>query len=250
MIVSGVINDLHIPFHDPHAISVALDIIEDYRCQNIYLNGDVVDFYNINSHGPKHPAVGTLLEDEISRTRIWLKDLRKRFKKQNIFYLFGNHEHRLERYILNNARALYGILQLETILDLKNLGIIGSPYNKAIQIQGADVWVQHSPPSYAKAGALTSLEKDVDRTTIYGCTHREQKATRTGKSGKEYYCYFNGWLGSTTLSAEHAEVFSYVKGHESWQQCLSIVTGHKGVGYVEQISIKGGRASCGGYIYG
>ena len=250
MKVSGVINDLHIPFHDPKAVALALDIIEDYRCQNIYLNGDVMDFYNVNMHGPSHPMVGTLLEDEISRTRIWLQELRKRFKKQRIIYLFGNHEDRLERYILKNARALYGVIKLDKLLMLEELGIDWTPYNDAVLIDGSDVWVQHSPPSYAKAGAMTSLERDVDRTTIYGCTHREQKATRTGKSGKEYYCYFNGWLGSTKLSNEHKKVFSYVKGHESWQQCLSIVTAHAGIGYVEQISIKGGKAACGGYLYG
>lgn len=250
MDISGVINDLHIPFHDSKAINVALDIIEDYKCSTIYLNGDVLDFYNINSHGPKHPAVGTLLEDELSIARIWLKDLRKRFKKQNIVFVYGNHEDRLERYILKNAKALYGIISLDKLLGLKDLGIKWHEYNSAIRVGNSDVWVQHSPPSYAKAGAMTSLEKDVDRTTIYGCSHRELKASRTGKTGKEYYCYFNGWLGSTTLTSEHRRVFSYVKGHESWQQCLSIVTEHRGVGYVEQISIKGGRAACGGYLYG
>lgn len=250
MEISAVINDLHIPFHDPKAVAVALDIIEDYQVNNIYLNGDVMDFYNINSHGPKHPIVGTLLEDEISITRIWLRDLRERFPKVNIHFLFGNHEYRMERFILKNAKALYGIISLHKLLELEENNITWTPYNQAIPVGKSDVYVQHSPPSYAKAGAMTSLERDVDRTTIYGCSHRELKASRTGKTGKEYYCYFNGWLGSTTLTPAHKEVFSYVKGHESWQQCLCIVTEHKGIGYVEQISIKGGKAACGGYLYG
>ena len=55
MQLSGIINDLHLPFHDPHAVALSLEILKDAECERIYLNGDVMDFYNINSHGPKHP---------------------------------------------------------------------------------------------------------------------------------------------------------------------------------------------------
>lgn len=247
--LAGVLNDLHIPFHDPRAVNLVLDIFKDVQVDAIYINGDLADFYNINSHGPTHPLVGSLLTDEIEQTKIWLKFLRDKFPKVDIHFLMGNHEYRVERFITAYARALYGYISLDKLLDLEKLKITWTPYNQRVSILSSNVYAQHSPPSYGKTGAMTSLEKDVDQTTIYGCTHREQKAARTGKSGEVYYCYFNGWLGSTTLSESHRQVFSYVKGHDSWQQCFSLVGVEKGQGFVEQVSIRNYQSVLGGYIY-
>jgi len=232
-------------------VALVLDIIEDIGADRIILNGDLLDFYNINAHGPKHPIVGTLLDDELSRGRMFLNDLRARFKKQEIVFLFGNHEHRLERFIIKNCKALYDIISLDKLLGLGQLKIKWYRYNSRYQIEDSNVFVQHSPPSYAKNGAMVSLERNLDVSTIYGCTHREQKAVRNGGSGNKYYCYFNGWLGSTTLSPEHAEIFSYTKGHENWQQCFSIVTiENRKDAFIEQISINNQKATYNGYVYG
>ena len=244
-----VINDLHRPFHDVRSVNLVLDVFEDTGCEHLILNGDVMDFYNINSHGPTHPVVGTLLEDEIADTRIWLDEVRKRFPKIRITYLFGNHEDRLERFILANAAKLFPLLRLHKMLGLKELGIEWFPYNHRYRLGKSDLYIQHSPPSYAKNGAMTSLDRDVDESSIYGCSHREQKAVKSGKSGKQYYCFFNGWLGSTNATAAHEKVFSYVKGHQNWQQCFCLVTLEGRDAHVQQVSIKGNKAFCEGYLY-
>lgn len=247
--LAGVINDLHIPFHDSRAINLAISVFKDVGIDTLYINGDLVDFYAINFHGPKHPIVGSHLEDEISQTRLWLKRFKDELPGVDIHYVFGNHEHRLERFMLAYAKALYGYVSLDKLLELDRLKIKWTPYNQRVRVLGSDVFVQHSPPSYGKSGSMTSLEKDVDQTTIYGCTHREQKSTRTGKSGQIYYCYFNGWLGSTSLTPEHTEVFSYAKGHDSWQQCFALVGVDKGQGFVEQVSVQNHKCVYGGYVF-
>lgn len=225
--------------------------MDDCAVDRIIINGDLMDMYNVNSHGPKHPGVGTILWDEIDDTRLWLQHLRKRFPDTEIIFLFGNHEDRLERFILRNCKELFEVLKLEKLLGLDSLSIKAYPYNTRYRIERSNVYVQHSPPSYAKSGAMTSLEKDIDESSIYGCSHRQQVAVRTGKSGKQYYCFFNGWLGSTQVSEEHQRVFSYVKGHESWQQCFCMVNIEDGKeSWIEQISIQNGRAFYEGAIYG
>jgi len=248
---TAVINDLHRPFHDPVALETTLKIIEDANVDRIVLNGDVLDMYNINSHGPTHPLVGTLLIDEIDDTRMWLQDLRARFPKQEIVFLYGNHEDRFERFMVQNCKALFKLISLQKLLGLKNLNIHFEPYNTRYRLEKSNLYIQHSPPSYGKNGAMTSLERDIDQDSIYGCSHREQKAVKTSKGGKKYTCYYNGWLGSTDLTVAHRKVFSYVKGHQNWQQCFCIVTvENKKHAFVEQISIQNGRALYGGYIYG
>lgn len=227
-----------------------MQVIHDAKVDEIILNGDILDMYNVNSHGPTHPIVGTLLEDEIEDTRMWLCELRKHFKKQKITFLFGNHEDRFERFIKNNCPSFFNYLSLESLLNLDSLGISYADYNTRYQVRKSNIYVQHSPPSYAKNGAMTSLEKDVDESTIYGCTHREQKAVKTGKSGKKYYCYFNGWLGSTDRTKAHRKVFSYVKGHEAWQQCFSLIHMESNKnGFIEQISLQNGKACWNGKVY-
>ena len=108
---TAIINDLHRPFHDPTALATVLDIISDAHIDRIILNGDVMDMYNVNSHGPTHPLVGSLLEDEISDTRMWLEELRKRFPEKEIIFLYGNHEDRLERFLIQYARKLFNLIK-------------------------------------------------------------------------------------------------------------------------------------------
>jgi hypothetical protein len=124
------------------------------------------------------------------------------------------------------------------------------PYNERYILPGTNLGIQHSPPSYAKTGAMTSLEKDVDMSSIYGCSHRIQHAARTGKSGKIYDCWFNGWLGSTDLTKEHKRVFSYAKNHTNWQSGASIVGNHAGHYWVNQFQIIDYKAMVNGYLYG
>jgi hypothetical protein len=226
------------------------EIAHDIGVDGIWINGDFLDFYNVNSHGPKHPCVGTTLEDELSWGRMALKEIRKMFPDIPIKYIYGNHEDRLERFIVQNCKQLFDSVKLHRLLGLKSLNIEWFPYNTRHRIEDTNLYLQHSPPSYGKNGAMTSLEKDVDQSSIYGCTHRQQAAARTGKSGEQYYCYFNGWMGSTTRSREHARVFSYAKGHESWQKCFAIVTTFGGVDFkVQQIEINNGKAFYGDSVY-
>ena len=81
-----------------------------------------------------------------------------------------------------------------------------------------------------------------------------QHAARTGFNGNTYNVWLNGWLGSTTETEAHAEVFKYMKGHENWQQCFSIVNvidGHDF--YLNQYAINKNngvyRAAVDGFLY-
>jgi len=217
-----VIGDIHIPFEDKKNLELCLRIAEDIKINRLILNGDVLDMYGCNLHGPKHPNIATTLEDEMIAGREFFEKLRKRFPDIEIIYSLGNHEKRLDRFIIQNAKALWGLLTIQNFINFKKLDIKVHPYNEPLQIEKSNCWTQHSPRSYSSA--MANLKTKLDQTFIYGCTHREGDAHMTGGSGEVYSSYFNGWLGSATETEEHAEVFSYVKGHSNWQSSLILVT--------------------------
>ena len=235
---TAVINDLHIPWHDPKAVSLTLDVIQDINVDRIIINGDLLDFYNINAHGPKHPDAQEALEDELYQGKEFLTGLRKRFTNQHLVFLFGNHENRLDRYILNKCPAFWNLVRLDKQLGLKLLDVEWYDYNYEYRLENTNLFVQHSPPSYSENLAMTSLKKKLDHSAIYGCSHRMDFACKTGKQGV-YEVWANGWLGSTDLSKGHSRVFSYAKGHQNWQQCFSIVNVIDGKEFqVQQIPIR------------
>lgn len=244
----GIFNDPHMPFHDPKAMKCMLTVFKSVGVDELIINGDLLDMYGFNMHGPKHPDVVTKLEEEIYMGRDFLAMLRDEFPLAKIVFLFGNHEDRMERFILKSVPSFYNLLKLEHSLLLDKQRIEWYPYNSRYYIL-PDLFVQHSPPSYAKNGAMTALEKIIDCSAIYGCSHRVLHASRTGVSGKEYHVWYNGWLGSTTLTPEHARVFSYAKTHESWQTCAMLVDVINDKFFAHQFSIIDGMAVVEGDIY-
>ena len=245
----GVIGDIHIPFHDPKALSLILNVFKDSKVDEIVLNGDILDFYNVNSHGAKHPDIQETLESELNAGREFLTALRKMFPDQKITMIEGNHSYRLDRFIMDKCPAFWNIVKLEAQLNLEKLRIDYVRYNSWYALN-SKLRVQHSPPSYGVNGARTSLIRKMDMSYIYGCTHRVQHATTTGSSGEVYHCYFNGWLGSTDLTDQHKKVFSYAKGHENWQKSGMIVDIFDDINFkVHPIMLDSYITSFGDYAY-
>ena len=244
---TGIVNDLHIPYHDKTAVDLVLNAFDSIKIDRLIINGDLLDFYNIHMHGPKSPTVQEDLLEEIMQGQAFLSDLRKKFPKIEIIYLFGNHENRLDRFILKNAKAFWNILRLEKMLDLKRFNIDYHLYNSCVRLEETDLYIQHSPPSYSVNGARASLLKKHDASFIYACTHRKQSAFITGHSGNEYSVYFNGWLGD---SKNNKEIFGYTKGHEEWQKCASVVTTiNREEFFVNQLEIKNNKLVLDGSLY-
>ena len=249
-----VFGDVHIPFHDPKIISgdargLILDIAHDIKIDRILINGDLLDMYGVNMHGPKSPIVHTTIEDELVAGREFFHALRERFPDTEIVLNMGNHEHRLNRFITQHCKSFHNLLRIEKFLELDRLGIEWYPYQHKYQIDGTSCFVMHSPPSYGVNGARTSLLKKMDETYLYGCTHREQQAHLTASSGNVYSAYFVGWCGSSDLTPEHREVFSYAKGHQNWQRSFAIVNTYEGQFHVNTYSIRDYSCVVDGFLY-
>lgn len=234
----GIIGDIHLPYHCPRSLALAVDVIEDLGC-NLILNGDVLDMHNVSRHGKKSLELQTSLENEIEAGIEFFDMIRKRFvlKNKEVLYKRGNHEEWWDMFIAEKCPAFWNLLRLEKQFDLEGISV--TPYNEPTKLRDTNLHIYHSPPSYGVNGARGSLLRKFDISALYGCTHRIQHACQTGSTGTVYNSYFNGWLGSTDLTEDHRLVFKYSKGHSNWQKGFAIVSIVNGKEYhVEIIQIK------------
>lgn len=86
-----VLSDIHIPYHDQKALAVAISYMEDYKPDEIILNGDILDNYSCSSYR-KDEARFIELQDELDEVKSFLSHLRELFPKAKMHYVSGNHE--------------------------------------------------------------------------------------------------------------------------------------------------------------
>lgn len=110
------IADLHIPYHDKEAVAITLHNIMKEKPNVIVLGGDIVDLYSV-SHFRKDPSKQCKLQSELNDYNDFMKELRS-VHKGKLVYLIGNHERRIQKYLMENTE-LYGLdsLSLEHILS-------------------------------------------------------------------------------------------------------------------------------------
>jgi predicted phosphodiesterase len=118
-----IISDLHFPYQNNEAITLALDYGKEKKVDCIILNGDVMDQANISRHERDWRARS--IAEEFESVRVFLKSLRLHFPKTKIVWKLGNHEERWEKFLYNKAPEIFDVndFQLEVLLKLGELKI-------------------------------------------------------------------------------------------------------------------------------
>lgn len=189
-----VLSDVHIPYHDPRAIEMVLRHAEEENVNAIVILGDLIDFYKVSVFRKKPGKKD--VNEELIIARAFLLDLRKRFPGAKIHYLFGNHEERIENYILSNAPELHGILEniIPEKLKLSELEI--EYHDRPFKI--GHLWYLHGHekgrggnPEYI----TNVIWKYVHDNFICGHFHREQSKVFSHITRKRFQGACIGWLG-------------------------------------------------------
>lgn len=117
-----ILSDIHFPYQDNEALSIALNYGRENNCNAIILNGDAMDMYQA-SRFVKDPRLRDLA-GEIEIVREFLELLYTEFSCP-IYYKIGNHEDRWETYLKTQAPALIGIeeFELQHILRFGQYGV-------------------------------------------------------------------------------------------------------------------------------
>src|SRR5260370_26148298 len=115
-----VANDHHVPFHDESALALFKHFLRRERPEWLILNGDFQDFWEV-SRFDLTPRGGKEFKEEIAIGKTILRSFRRILPKARITWVEGNHEFRLRRYLIQNARVLYGVpgLTVPELFDLK-----------------------------------------------------------------------------------------------------------------------------------
>ena len=119
----GVIfGDLHFPYQSNEAITAAFTSAKKFNPDFVFLNGDVLDFYGV-SYFCKDPRKRTFAA-ELKIFKDFFIVLQKTFKCK-IYFKFGNHEERYDKFLFQKAGELVGVeeFELENIIKARAEGI-------------------------------------------------------------------------------------------------------------------------------
>lgn len=201
-------SDIHIPFQDNKAVEAFKSYCKEIQPSAIVLNGDVLDFYKLSRFVK---GEGRNPYEEISECQELLKSLKEACPNSDIYYVIGNHETRLETYVLNNAPHLASLVEdVFTIIKTKDIGVIGCS-----EVLINDNFIcTHGKLLGSKAGmsAMKEIEKHY-MSGASGHTHRLAKFL-TRKARRKFV-----WLETGCLCDLNPE---YVQDPD-WQQGFAVI---------------------------
>ena len=197
-----VLADIHIPFHEPAVLEVALKYGRKYKPDCIILDGDIADFYSISKfdHNPSAPQ----LKEEMKAVKDFLGYLRQMFPKSRIIYKMGNHDERWSLYVWRKGKELFDVVDasLSTLLTEENKvgpavgGIEFVDEQRIIQYDKLSIIHGHefghnmfSPVNPARGNFLRGIE-----CSLAGHLHRSSKHVETSMLGRVISCWSVGCL--------------------------------------------------------
>lgn len=201
LLVSGdnrvlIMSDVHIPYHDKTAVEAAVQFGRAFKPNVVLLNGDIADFYGISRHD-KDPR--REMKQEFDSVRQFLYWLRKCFPKARIIYKIGNHEDRMEKFLLKNAPVFLGVpeFQVADLLKFSDMGIELVESLQLVRLGKLPVYHGHELPQgmSSPVNPARGLWMRVQETCVAGHWHRVSEHTeKTGISDKISSCWSLGCL--------------------------------------------------------
>jgi len=205
IVLSGVLrvlilSDIHIPYHDEVAVAAAIAHGRKKKPDVIILNGDIGDFYGVSRHD-KDPRRS--LADELDAIRQFLFHLRKQFPNARILYKIGNHEARMEMFLVKNAPVLLGVsdFELPVLLKFDESRIELVPSLTLIRLGSLPIYHGHELPQgmSSPVNPARGIWMRVQESLICGHWHRTSEHTEsTGLNKKLSSCWSTGCLCDLT----------------------------------------------------
>lgn len=164
-----VISDIHFPNHDNAAIKCVFDFIKKHPVDTVILNGDIVDFFDVSSFD-KDPQRMFSLQKELDMAEKFFKKLRKLLPDADIYFVKGNHEDRMERYLQKHSELFtLNALKIPTLLQLEKFNIHYKP--KGFKFGNLKIIHGDLIRKFSSYTARGELEKH-DNSGISGHSHR------------------------------------------------------------------------------
>jgi predicted phosphodiesterase len=231
----GVFGDVHIPYHDNDALETMFDKFEEEKVDGIYINGDLLDFYTLSFH-EKDPRKARF-KDEIEAGREFLEYVRDRFPGIPIYFIPGNHENRLERYLRRKAVEILDVdeFRLDVLLQVGATRIEYIPFRSRVSF--GNYLIEHGDKIPGAGGvvpartALMKLKTNVIINHFHKTSSSSQRVYNIDDSST-----INGYsLGCMCeLEPEYLEI-------NEWNHGFAILDNKKGKISVRQFKIENGK---------
>lgn len=190
----AVLPDIHVPAHDKLVMWAVKRFLKDYQPHILIFIGDVADVFALSRWG-RPPRVAADMQYELDETRRLVDSLMKVSGCVHCFYIMGNHEDRIMRYLKDPAPGVANVLDFNTREPIMSFhGLMGyqegdpvtflydlderSGYGGAIVVNG-DMEFHHGYIVRPKPGASPRADADkTGRSVSHGHTHRTGMAVR------------------------------------------------------------------------
>ena len=207
---TGVIADLHIPYHNILAINLMIDFFIKEKIDSLLINGDLIDFYMLSKYGHDPRKIGIKAELEITEN---ILDILQEHLKVKIFYKLGNHDERLEKYLIAKAPEIFGIREFHLEILLKcgqrNIDVIDD--KRRVMIGGLSVW--HGHELNIKSAIVNPARTLYNKVFISSMiSHLHVPSQHNEKRGDKHIvgCWSTGHLGDE--SPDYATVNKWILG--------------------------------------
>jgi predicted phosphodiesterase len=207
-----ILSDIHIPYHDIDALSVAIQTGIDEDVDTVVLNGDALDCHMISDF-VKDPKKRKF-KDELYAMRSFLSELRRQFPNAEIIYKEGNHEERYWRYMRVKAPELFDIdaFDFPTLTHCDKHNIKWLDGKSKLNIGGLSIFHGHEfgkqfLPSVNVARGLFLKTK---ANAMCGHHHQTAEHTERDVNGKVITCWGVGCLSE--LSPDYNPYSKYNHG--------------------------------------
>ena len=240
--VAVILPDLQLPYVDNKALSVALQVVQDIKPDKVILLGDALDLPAFGTYGQR-PEYALETQGAINQLHNLMASLRKELPSSELVVLAGNHEFRLEKYLLRNAMAAYGLRRAD---QMEHWPVMSVPYLCAfdsLDVEYVDgypsnkYWINerlqciHGHVIRGNGLTAKAIVQDERVSVIYGHVHRiesQYKTVNVYEGGKTSFAHSPG-----ALCRLDGHVPSYHSGHdthgkpvknmENWQQGFCVV---------------------------
>ena len=217
------IPDCHIPYEDKRAYELMLKVARDLKPDHLIILGDFADFYGVSSHS-KDPNRMLKFDKEVEATKRRLEELKK-LKAKNMVFVAGNHENRLERYLMDKAPELYNMVTIPELFKLKEFGFKYVPYKNDYKL--GKLYVTHdcgNAGRFAHNKALDTYQHNI----IIGHTHRLGYSVEGNADGERHLGAMFGWLGDV----REVDYMHRVKAARDWALGFGMGYLDKSTGYI------------------